>query len=347
MPETSDGRLRAAEIAALTGGRLIGPGDVAVRAVAPLDRAGPADLTFVASARYLRYLERSQAAVVLCAPEFADAPGGTARVVVKDPYAALLALLPRLYPEPERVWGVHPSAVIGAGSCWTDPVLLGPHVVLGRDVVLGANVRIGAGCVIGDDVTLGDDTELFANVTCYPGTVVGRRVRAHAGVVLGSDGFGYVPDKDGHRKIPHVGRCVIGDDVEIGANTTVDRGSVDDTVVGAGTKIDNLVQVGHNVRIGARCIIMAQVGIAGSTIIEDDCVLAGQVGLAGHITLGRGARVAAQSGVDTSVEPGTTMFGTPAREHREQLRTLAALNRLARIARELEDLVRRHGQDTR
>jgi UDP-3-O-[3-hydroxymyristoyl] glucosamine N-acyltransferase len=342
--------LTTGEVATLTGGRLVGSGDVAVAGVAPLDRAGPGDLSFVASGRYLPYLERSRAAAVLCKPEFADAPGGPAeRIVVDDPHQALLAVLPLLHPEPAMDAGVHSTAVIGAGARWEDPVAIGPHAVLGRGVRLGRGVWIGAGCVLGDGVQVGDDTRLYPQVVCYPGTVIGQRVAVHAGARLGSDGFGYVPGEAGagHRKIPHVGRCVVGDDVEIGANTTVDRGSVDDTVIGNGTKIDNLVQVAHNVRIGARCIIMAQVGISGSCVIEDDCILAGQAGLAGHLTVGRGARVAAQSGVDRSIPAGVTVFGYPARERRESFRTLAAMNRLARIAGRLEDLVAEHGEDPR
>jgi UDP-3-O-[3-hydroxymyristoyl] glucosamine N-acyltransferase len=198
-----------------------------------------------------------------------------------------------------------------------------------------------AGAVVGEGVVVGDDAVLWPNVVCYPGTVIGSRVILHAGVVLGSDGFGYVPGHGGLEKIPHVGRCVIGDDVEIGANTTIDRGSVDDTVVGPGTKIDNLVQIGHNCRIGARCVIMAQVGIAGSTRLEDDVVLAGQVGLAGHFTVGRGARIAAQSGVTMDVPAGATWFGYPARGSREAMRAIAAGYRLARIVDDLEELVRR------
>jgi UDP-3-O-[3-hydroxymyristoyl] glucosamine N-acyltransferase len=342
--------LTTGEVATLTRGRLVGSGDVAVAGVAPLDRAGPGDLSFVASGRYLPYLERSRAAAVLCKPEFADAPGGPAeRIVVDDPHQALLAVLPLLHPEPAMDAGVHSTAVIGAGARWEDPVAIGPHAVLGRGVRLGRGVWIGAGCVLGDGVQVGDDTRLYPQVVCYPGTVIGQRVAVHAGARLGSDGFGYVPGEAGagHRKIPHVGRCVVGDDVEIGANTTVDRGSVDDTVIGNGTKIDNLVQVAHNVRIGARCIIMAQVGISGSCVIEDDCILAGQAGLAGHLTVGRGARVAAQSGVDRSIPAGVTVFGYPARERRESFRTLAAMNRLARIAGRLEDLVAEHGEDPR
>ena len=206
---------------------------------------------------------------------------------------------------------------------------------------LGRNVRIGAGCVLGDGVAVGDDTQLYPGVTLYSGTALGKRVIVHGGAVLGSDGFGYIPGKDGeeHRKIPHVGRCLIGDDIEIGANTCVDRGSVDDTVIGSGTKIDNLVHIAHNVRIGARCLIMAQAGIAGSVRVEDDVIIAGQAGISDHLTIGRRARLLVQSGHIADVPPDATLFGYPARPHREFLRAQAAMYRLAKIVDELEELV--------
>jgi len=333
--------LSAGEIAALTGGRLVGAAEVTVARVHSLQHAQPGDLSFLASARYLPYFQQTRATVVLVKPEFAAAPGPATRVVVPNPQGALLSLIPVLHPEPPWTPGIHPTAQVGTGTRWEDPVALGAHVVLGCDVRLGRNVRIGAGSVIGDGVAIGDDTQLFPHVVCYAGTVVGRRVILHAGVRLGSDGFGYVRDErgEGHLKIPHVGRCIIEDDVEIGANTTVDRGSVDDTVVGAGTKIDNLVQVGHNVRIGARCLLMAQVGIGGSTVVGDDVILAGQVGLIDHLVIGKGARVAAKSGPYGDVEPGVVVSGIPARAHRETLRAQAALYRLAKIVDQLEGLV--------
>ena len=337
-------RLSAGDIAALTNGQLVGSPEVTVSGVAPLDRAGPNDLSFLAARRYLQYFQRSNAAVVLCNPELVqEAPDGPAcRVLVRDPHVALLAVIPALYPEPAWEPGIHRTAVIGAGVVWEEPVAIGPYAVLGRRVRLGRNVRIGAGCVLGDDVQLGDDVHLLPQVVCYAGTVVGNRVILHAGVRLGADGFGYVPGKRGGlpRKIPQVGRCIIGDDVEIGANTTIDRGSVDDTVVGPGTKIDNLVQIGHNCRIGARCLIAGQAGIAGSTHVEDDVFLAGQAGLADHVTIGRGARVTVQGGVIGDIDPGATVSGYPARSHREFLRAQGALYRLARIVDELEALVR-------
>ncbi len=338
-------RISAREIAALTNGRLVGAPDITVSGVAPLDRAGPDDLSFLAAKRYLQYFQQSSAAIVLCKPDLVpeDGTGGPAcRVVVRDPHVALLSVIPVLYPEPAWEPGVHRTAVIGAGVVWQDPVAIGPYAVLGRGVRLGKNVRIGAGAVLGDGVELGDEVQLLPHVVCYSGTVVGSRVILHAGVRLGSDGFGYVPGKSGEmpRKIPQVGRCIIGDDVEIGANTTIDRGSVDDTVVGPGTKIDNLVQIGHNCRIGARCLIAGQAGIAGSTHVEDDVFLAGQAGLADHVTIGRGARVTVQGGVIGDIAPGATVSGYPARTHREFLRAQGALYRLAHIVDDLEALVR-------
>ncbi len=197
-------QLSATEVAALTGGRLLGPDGARITAIAPLERARPDELSFVATAKYKDALAQSRAGVVLCTAEFADAPGPRTRIVVAQPHEALLALLPVLYPEAAWMPGIHPTAVIGRGATWSDPVAIGPHVVLGQDVRLGKNVRIGAGCVLGDGVVVGDDVQLFPQVTCYSGTVLGDRVIAHAGARLGSDGFGYVPGGHGraHRKIP-------------------------------------------------------------------------------------------------------------------------------------------------
>jgi UDP-3-O-[3-hydroxymyristoyl] glucosamine N-acyltransferase len=320
----------------------VGPGSTTVAGIAPLERAGPGDLSFLASPRYVPYFERTSASVVLVAPALESSAGGPeTRIIVPDPYAALLVVLPVLYPQ--AVWeaGVHPTAAVGRGTTWQEPVEIGPHAVLGRGVQLGHNVRIGAGCVLGDGVAVGDDTQLYPGVTLYAGTALGKRVIVHAGAVIGSDGFGYIPGKSGeaHRKIPHVGRCLIGDDIEIGANTCIDRGSVDDTVIGSGTKIDNLVHIAHNVRIGARCLIMAQAGIAGSVQVEDDVIIAGQAGISDHLTIGLGARLLVQSGTIADVPAGATMFGYPARAHREFLRAQVAMYRLAKIVDELERLV--------
>ena len=314
-----------------------------VDGVAPLDRAGSSDLSFLVSRRYLPYFQRSQAAIVLCNPSLLGGRRPACRVIVSDPHVGLLDVLPVLYPEPAWTPGVHPSAVIGSGSAWEDPVAIGPYVVLGDGVRLGKNVRIGAGCVLGDGVRVGDDVQMYPHVVCYSGTVIGNRAILHAGVRLGSDGFGYILSSQGGalaRKIPQIGRCLVGDDVEIGANTTIDRGGIDDTMIGSGTKIDNQVQIAHNVRIGARCLIAAHVGIAGSTHLEDDVIVGGQAGIADHVRIGRGARLSAGGGAIGDVEAGATMSGFPARSHREFLRAQAALYRLAPIIGALEKLAR-------
>jgi len=198
---------------------------------------------------------------------------------------------------------------------------------------------IGPHCVVGDGVSIGDGARLLSGVTIYAGTTLGARTVIHSGARIGCDGFGYVLRDGAHQKILHVGQCIIGDDVEIGANTTIDRGSIDDTVIGNGTKIDNLVQIAHNVRIGEKCLVIAQVGIAGSAKIGNGAVLAGQAGISGHLSIGAGARVAAQAGVFGDIPAGETWSGYPARPHREALRASAALFKLAGMMRRLEKLL--------
>ncbi len=334
--------LTAASIAEITGGVLRGDAQATVSAVAPLDRAQAHHLRFLAAARYAPLLANADAGVLLVTPALADTAGGArARVIVENPTDAMLALLPSLYAPVTHVPGIHATAIIGRSAAIGDDAAIGPYVVLGDGAVVGRRVCLHAHVVVGAGVTIGDDCELYEGVTCYPGTTLGSRVRVHAGVRLGSDGFGYVFRNGAHEKIPHVGRCVIESDVEIGANSTIDRGSIADTVIGAGTRIDNLVQVAHNVRIGRLCLLMAQVGVAGSVQIEDGVILAGQVGVSGHLTIGKGARLAAQAGVFGNVPAGQTWSGYPARPHREALRAQAAMFRLPALMRALERLVGR------
>jgi UDP-3-O-[3-hydroxymyristoyl] glucosamine N-acyltransferase len=272
--------------------------------------------------------------------ELADTPtDAPSRIVVANPHDALISLLPRFYPESEREPGIRPTVRIGRGARIGKGVTLDEYAVIGAGASIGEGVLIGPHSVIGDGVTIGEESRIYPNVTVYAGTQIGKRVRVHSGSVLGSDGFGYVFRGGEHAKIPHVGRCIIGDDVEIGANTTVDRGSIDDTVIGDGTKIDNLVQIGHNVKIGRLCLIMAQVGIAGSARIGDGCVLAGQAGIGGHITIGDGARIGGQAGVFGDVPPGESWSGYPARPHRESLRATSSLLRLPKTLKKIEQLL--------
>jgi UDP-3-O-[3-hydroxymyristoyl] glucosamine N-acyltransferase len=332
--------LTAASIAASVGGTVIGDASAVVSGIAPLDRAQPHHLTFLANAKYAPLLAMCDAGVLLVAPDLADTPGSVrARIVVANPHEAMLSQLAELYPAARHVAGIHPTAVIGRGVVLGDDVSIGPYVVIGERARIGARVRLHSHVTVGAGVDIGDDVELYEGVTLYSGSSLGDRVRAHAGVRIGSDGFGYVFRNGAHEKIPHVGRCIIERDVEIGANTTIDRGSIDDTVIGAGTRIDNLVQIAHNVRVGRLCLIMAQVGIAGSAHVGDGVIVAGQAGVAGHTTIGKGARVAAQAGVFGDVPAGETWSGYPARPHKEALRAQAAMFRLPSIMRALERLV--------
>ena len=332
--------ITAEAIAALVSGELIGDGKTAVSGVAPLDRADASHLSILSSGKYAPMMATTKAGVVLVDPEFRDVVGAPrARIIVKQPLEMLLSLLPRLYPPEAPASGVASTARIGKGARLGERVSVGEYAIIGARAKLGNGVVIGPHCVVGDGVSIGDGTRLWPGVTINSGATLGARTVIHSGARIACDGFGFVFRDGAHQKIPHVGRCIIGDDVEIGANTTIDRGSIDDTVVGNGTKIDNLVQIAHNVRIGENCLLIAQVGIAGSATIGDGVVLAGQAGISGHISIGAGARVAAQAGVFGDVPAGETWSGYPARPHREALRASAALFKLAGMMRRLEKLL--------
>lgn len=332
--------LTADVIATEVGGQLVGDPSAKVRGIAPLDRATGDELSFLASPKYVSLLAGSRAGIVLVSPELSESPGAVrARIVVPKPHDALLSLIPRFYQAHRREPGIHATAVIGRGVRLGAGVSIGPYVIIDDGARIGDRVVVDSHAVIGAGVEIANDCQFYPSTTAYSGTVVGQRVLVHAGARLGSDGFGYVFRDGRHEKIPHVGRCIIEDDVEIGANTTIDRGSIDDTVIGAGTKIDNLVHIAHNVRIGRHCLIMAQVGIAGSVRVEDGCVLAGQVGVSGHHTLGKGSTLAAQAGVFGDIPAGETWSGYPARPHKDALRAHAALFRLAPLMRKLEKLL--------
>jgi UDP-3-O-[3-hydroxymyristoyl] glucosamine N-acyltransferase len=308
--------------------------------VRPLDRAGPEALSFAVSSRYSSDLDSSRAGAVLVPEALATSgTGPKTRIVVADPYGALVRVLRALYPSEEPDAGIDPTARIGTGTVLGPGVSVGPFVVLGRNVRVGARCRVAQGVSLGDGVVVGDDAIIGPGVVCYAGSRLGNRVVLKAGAVIGGDGFGYLSDGKGHHRIPHVGSCVLEDEVEVGSNTCIDRGSIDDTVIGRGTKLDNLVQVGHNVRIGERCLIMAGVGIAGSTRVGNDVILAGHVGVTDHLAIGDRARIAAKSAIFGDVPAAASFSGHPARPHRQFLRAQAAMYRLAPIVDELERLV--------
>lgn len=343
MTDAAGGALRVAEIAASVGGAVHGDPEYRVSGIAPLDRAGPSDLTFLASAKYAKLLAACEAGAVLVTPELAATPGPCAnRIVVAKPHDAMLAILPRMYRAPERPFiGVHPTAVVDASAQIDPDVCVEPYAVVGRGARIGAGCWIGPHTVIGEGVVVGTATRLYAHVTLYPGARLGDRVAIHAGTRIGSDGFGYVFKNGAHQKVPHVGGCLIGNDVEIGANCTIDRGSIDQTVIGDGTKIDNLVHVAHNVRIGRLCLLAAQVGIAGSVRVEDGAVLGGQVGVSGHLTIGSRATLAAQAGVISDVPAGELWSGYPARPHKQSLRGSAAVAKLPDLLKRIHALLDR------
>ena len=331
--------MKATEIAQLVGGRFEGDRDPEISGVAAVDRAAKNELTFVAHAKYAAYLERSDAGAVMVAEALADRVADTRpRIIVQDVHRGLAQLLAVLHPETRPPAGVHPTAVIGAGSELADDVVIEPYVVVGERVRIGAGAWLGAHTVIGDDCRVGESSRTYPHVTLYSKVQLGARCIIHSGVRLGSDGFGYAFVDGQHRKVPQVGGLIIGDDVEIGANTTIDRGSVGPTEIGNGVKIDNLVHIGHNVRVGDLSVIVAQVGVSGSTVIGKGVTLAGQVGIPGHLHIGDRATIAAKSAPFGDVAAGETVGGFPAIRHKDFLRTQAALLKLPQLLKRVRAL---------
>ncbi len=325
------------EIARAVGGNLEGPADLVLTGVAGLDEAGPTELSFLANPRYRASLLRTKAGAVLVTADEA-CPDGLPRVRTKDPYAALVVVLARMDPGPPAVEGIHPTAVVHPDARLAEGVGLGPHAVVAARARLGARTRVAAGGYVGEDAVLGADVYLHPHAHVGRGCVLGDRVVLHAGAVLGSDGFGYAPVDGAYRKVPQLGIVVVEDDVEIGANACIDRATFGATRIGRGTKIDNLVQIAHNVAVGEHSALAAQSGVAGSTRLGRGVVLGGQAGLSGHLRIGDGARVAAQAGVIGHIEAGETVSGYPARPHRETLRAAAYLRKLPELDRRIRAL---------
>jgi UDP-3-O-[3-hydroxymyristoyl] glucosamine N-acyltransferase len=330
-----------ADIAKLLGGEVRGDASLVLRGFAPADRAQPGDLTFAENESYFTRAEQSAASAIIV-----DGPSTSSRktlIRVSNARVAFAKVLPLFFPEPAFAPGIHPTAIVSASAQVDPSAHIGPYCILGEKVKIGPRSVLQGLDFIGAEALLGEDVNLFPNVTIYARTEVGNRVRIHAGTVVGSDGFGYVLDNGTHRKVPQIGNVIICDDVELGANVTVDRGALGPTIVGKGTKVDNLVQIAHNVVVGEHCILVSQAGIAGSTKLGNYVVLGGQVGLAGHLKIGNRVSVAAQSGVMNNIPDGEKWLWTPAQPDRQAKRQMIALQQLPELFRRVKELERKLG----
>ena len=327
------------EIASQVGGELVGDPSIKITGVAGIEEAKAGHLTFLANPKYASALRATSASAVIVGDQTEAAESRVALIKHPNPYLAFTRAL-ELFVETRKRYpqGIHPTAVLGEGIKVEEEVHVGPHVVVERGAKLGRGTAVLAGSFVGEGSILGQNCLIYPNVTIRENVKVGNNVIVHSGTVIGSDGFGFAKDGQRHHKIPQVGGVQIGDDVEVGANVAIDRATLGVTRVGRGTKIDNLVQIGHNVNVGENCIIVAQVGIGGSTRVGDHCVLAGQAGLVGHIKIGKKVVIGAQSGVTKDVRDGTTIFGYPAREIHKTKRIEAHLSRLNLYVERLKKL---------
>lgn len=321
-------------------GTVVGDGSIEIVGVAGIREAREGELTFLANPRYEPYIRQTRASAIIVAENHLDC--GKPLIQNSNPYLAFLKAV-RFFQgdgtRPDR--GPHPSAVLAPGAVLDPTASVGPCAVVEGGASIGARSIVHAGCYVGAGARIGEDCLLYPNVTLREGCELGHRVIVHSGTVIGSDGFGFVRDGEIYRKLPQVGNVVVEDDVELGACVTIDRATTGTTRIGSGTKIDNLVQIAHNVQIGKNCIIVAQVGVSGSTTLGDHVVLAGQVGIVGHIEIGAGAMIGAQSGVSNSVKPGEKLFGSPARPVTQAKRIEASLNYLPELIQTVRKLKRR------
>jgi UDP-3-O-[3-hydroxymyristoyl] glucosamine N-acyltransferase len=318
--------LTTAEIAKQLGGEVLGDATANLTGFATASHAKPGDLTFAENAEYFAAAETCAATAIIAGKDFSSTKKTVIRVA--NPRVAYAKAVAIFFPEPKFTAGIHPSAVVAKSAQVDATAHIGPHCVIGERAQIGANCVLISGVAVGDDSVIGADTKIFANVSIYDRIQIGQRVRIHSGTVIGADGFSYVYDSGIQRKVPQIGTVIIGDDVELGANTCVDRGALSPTIVGKGTKIDNLVQVAHNLQVGEHCVIMGQVGMAGSTKIGNYVVIASQSGLSGHLNIGDRAVIGAKSGVMKDIAPGETVLGIPAQPDKQAKRIMIAMQRL-------------------
>lgn len=333
------------ELADRIGGVISGDSGIEITGVSGLKEAGTGDITFLSEKINIKDAVRTSASVLIINDKMKelvsrDRDTPVTMLIVDYPQLAFAKVLEIFNPSPSVSTGVSEQAVLGKNIRMGADVSICPLAIIGDDVSLGDRVTIASGAYIGDGVTIGDNSFIHPNVTIREKTRIGKNVIVHSGTVIGSDGFGYVPEKGRHHKIPQTGGVVIEDDTEIGANVTIDRATIGDTVIGRGTKIDNLVQIGHNVKIGTNCIIVSQVGISGSVEIGDGVVLAGQVGVRDHVKIGNGAIIGAQSGIGSDVPDGQIYSGSPAIPHKIWLRAQSIYAKLPEYVKRLQGIER-------
>ena len=341
--------MKLSAVAKLVNGEIQGSGDIEIAHLAKIEEAGTGDITFLSNPKYAAHLATTSASAVLIArnasfKELSARSSSLHLVKVDDPYLSFLKLLDVFYPPPPPLSkGIHPSAQIAKSVEVSKDAAIGAKVVIGERCKIGRNVSLHPGVVLYDDAEVGDDSVLYANVTVREQCKIGAKVIIHSGTVIGSDGFGFAPKQDGaYEKIPQRGIVVIEDDVEIGANCAIDRATIGETRIKRGAKLDNLIQVAHNVVIGENTVIAAQTGISGSTKIGNSCIIAGQVGFVGHIQIADKTTIGAQSGISKSItESGKTLFGYPAKEHLMALRMEGALRQLPETLVEIRELKKR------
>ena len=331
--------MKVSAVAKLLGLSVVGDPNVEITGVAPLDLATQRDISFLANAKYRETARRSSAGALLV-PDGESIPGKVL-IPCPDPYLAFALVMQAFHPPRAFTPGIHSTAIAGI-DCTIDPSAhVGPYAVVGDGVTIGRRSVVEAACTIGNNCRIGEDCHVFPRVVLYPDTIIGDRVSLHSGAVVGADGFGYAQDESRHVKIPQVGRVVIESDVEIGANTTIDRGAMEETRIGEGTKVDNLVQIAHNVRMGPDCILVAQSGISGSTTLGRSVILAGQSGAVGHIRIGDRVRIGAKSAVTKSLPDDAFVTGHPAQPHKAWLKERAMAGRLEELLDRVKELERR------
>lgn len=307
--------------------------DLLLEGVAPLQTAGPNDVSFLDNRQYMEALNQTLAGAVIVHPDMAArVPAKTVAILTSEPYAGWARVATLFYPVLPVSPGIHPSAVVAEGAVVDPSAEVGPLSVIECGAVIGPNCRIGPGAIVGSGVIIGRDCRIGSHVSLSH-AILGARVYIYPGARIGQEGFGFASVRGGFLSVPQLGRVIIEDDVEVGSNTTIDRGSSRDTVIGAGSRLDNLVQIGHNVVLGRCCIIVAQVGISGSTVLEDFVQVGGQAAMAGHLRIGQGAQIGAQAGVISNIAPGITVLGSPAQLKQDFFRQIAKLKKLAKEGR--------------